>query len=323
MICALIGDQTIRNLNEERLELRLRTLIEQEYVSAFVLGYFGPFERLALRVIRRLQQDYPLLDYTVILCGLRKERPAEPELDYLHTLYPQGCWLWPGRIGLTRKLCYLASASDMIAYYDDTEQRRAASWIRRAARRKRLDLNAFTTLVFYSMGYKLFTLRQASRRSWRINQKAPAVKVYMLYYEDTMQQKCLKLMASKLAVAGLIEGNFSEEGLAAMSDVQDMTSQMAKELMLGIRDNVEDIAAAFKKMAFENPDREVPEVPVEETSLPPESVSAMIEQPKRVLTAEQEEKLQAAMVQLEQQKAKRTKKTQQVENQLSLFDSVA
>ena len=124
----------------------------------------------------------------------------------------------------------------------------------------------------------------------------------------------------KLAVAGLIEGNFSEEGLAAMSDVQDMTSQMAKELMLGIRDNVEDIAAAFKKMAFENPDREVPEVPAEEAALPPPTV---IEQSKRVFTAEQEEKLQAAMVQLEQQKAKRTKKTQQVENQLSLFDSVA
>lgn len=187
-----------------------------------------------------------------------------------------------------------------------------------------LDLNAFTTLVFYSMGYKLFTLRQASRRSWRINQKAPAVKVYMLYYEDTMQQKCLKLMASKLAVAGLIEGNFSEEGLAAMSDVQDMTSQMAKELMLGIRDNVEDIAAAFKRMAFENPDREVPTPPVvAEPTLPLEPEPERIEPPKRVFTAEQEEKLQAAMVQLEQQKAKRTKKTQQVENQLSLFDSVA
>ena len=186
-----------------------------------------------------------------------------------------------------------------------------------------LDLNAFTTLVFYSMGYKLFTLRQASRRSWRINQKAPAVKVYMLYYKDTMQQKCLKLMASKLAVAGLIEGNFSEEGLAAMSDVQDMTSQMAKELMLGIRDNVEDIAAAFRKMAFENPGREAAEVHAEEMSLPLKPVPERIELPKRVLTAEQEEKLQAAMVQLEQQKAKRTKKTQQVANQLSLFDSVA
>jgi len=115
MICALIGDRTIGNLEDGHLEDRLRVLIEERHVSAFVLGYFGPFERLALRVIRRLQQDYPLLDYTVILCGPRKETPAEPELDYLHTLYPQGCWLWPGRIGLTQKLCYLASASDMIA----------------------------------------------------------------------------------------------------------------------------------------------------------------------------------------------------------------
>ena len=112
-----------------------------------------------------------------------------------------------------------------------------------------LDLNAFTTLIFYSMGYKLFTLRQASRRSWRINQTAPRVEVYLLYYKDTMQHKAMKLMASKLAVAGIIEGNFTEEGLAAMSDVQDMTSQMAKELMLGIKDSVEDVSEMFKRMA--------------------------------------------------------------------------
>ena len=118
-----------------------------------------------------------------------------------------------------------------------------------------LDLNDFTTLIFYSMGYNLFTLRQASRRSWRINQTAPRIEVYLLYYAETMQAKAMKLMASKLAAAGLIEGTFSEEGLAAMSDVRDMTSQMAKELALGIKDRVEDIAAAFKKMAIINPDR--------------------------------------------------------------------
>ena len=118
-----------------------------------------------------------------------------------------------------------------------------------------LDLNDFTTLIFYSMGFNLFTLRQASRRSWRINQTAPRVEVYLLYYKDTMQAKAMKLMASKLAVAGIIEGTLSEEGLAAMSDVRDLTSQMAKELSLGIKDNVEDIAAAFKKMAVINPER--------------------------------------------------------------------
>jgi hypothetical protein len=34
-----------------------------------------------------------------------------------------------------------------------------------------LDLLAFPTLYFYETGYSLHTLRQASRRSWRIGQR--------------------------------------------------------------------------------------------------------------------------------------------------------
>lgn len=116
-----------------------------------------------------------------------------------------------------------------------------------------LDLNDFTTIIFFDVGYKLFTLRQASRRSWRINQTAPRIEVYMLYYKNTMQHKAIRLMASKLAVAGLIEGSFSEEGLAAMSECEDMATIMAKELMLGIKDSVEDVSAAFKRMAILKP----------------------------------------------------------------------
>lgn len=68
-----------------------------------------------------------------------------------------------------------------------------------------------------------------------------------------MQHKAIKLMASKLAAAGIIEGSFSEEGLAAMSECEDMTTLMAKELMLGIKDSVEDVSAMFKRMASLKP----------------------------------------------------------------------
>lgn len=204
-----------------------------------------------------------------------------------------------------------------------------------------LDLNAFTTLIFYSMGYKLFTLRQASRRSWRINQTAPRVEVYLLYYKDTMQHKAMKLMASKLAVAGIIEGNFTEEGLAAMSDVQDMTSQMAKELMLGIRDNVEDIASAFKKMAMINPGRSEPKAEsaaeVSETAaVPPERdlpeavfakptpMSAPLPEPAELRSRIAPEKAAELAAILEKaQKSKRSRKPVVDKNQLSLFDFVA
>ena len=192
-----------------------------------------------------------------------------------------------------------------------------------------LDLNAFTTLIFYSMGYNLFTLRQAARRSWRINQTAPRVEVYMLYYVDTMQAKAMKLMASKLAVAGIIEGNLSEEGLAAMSDVKDLTSQMAKELALGIKDNVEDIAATFKKMAVINPHRErvrsaaVPIVAaVDDTPAP----VAMVEPPRmRTIDTENKQALYDGLLQrtLEERRKKKSKKKPVDENQLSFFDFVA
>ena len=204
-----------------------------------------------------------------------------------------------------------------------------------------LDLNAFTTLIFYSMGYKLFTLRQASRRSWRINQTAPRVEVYLLYYKDTMQHKAMKLMASKLAVAGIIEGNFTEEGLAAMSDVQDMTSQMAKELMLGIRDNVEDIASAFKRMAVINPGRsesktentageseteeaptarDIPEALFAE-SAPVSTPLPKPAEPRKRIDPGKAAELAAILEKV--QKPKRTRKNVVDENQLTLFDFVA
>ena len=184
-----------------------------------------------------------------------------------------------------------------------------------------LDLNAFTTLIFYSMGYNLFTLRQASRRSWRINQTAPRVEVYMLYYADTMQAKAMKLMASKLAVAGLIEGTFSEEGLAAMSDVQDMTSQMAKELMLGIKDNVEDIAATFKKMAIINPHRAVKQLP-EPVTIQEERV-VEVPQPESVRAADTAARQTLYDGLLQASRTGRKPKHTELEDQLSMFDTAA
>ena len=193
-----------------------------------------------------------------------------------------------------------------------------------------LDLNAFTTLIFYSMGYNLFTLRQASRRSWRINQTAPRVEVYMLYYANTMQAKAMKLMASKLAVAGIIEGTFSEEGLAAMSDVKDMTSQMAKELAQGIKDNVEDIASAFKKMAIINLERRRVKVEQAVAEEAPEQAPITTVQPAegfgvRAVQSQKQQVLYDGLLDrtIEERKKKKSKKPVVDENQLSIFDFVA
>jgi superfamily II DNA or RNA helicase len=93
-----------------------------------------------------------------------------------------------------------------------------------------LDLLDFPTIVFYESGYSLHTLRQASRRSWRIGQRRP-VRVKFLCYEGTMQTACLRLMGKKLLVALTMEGKFAGEGLQSIDEDDDMLSAMARELV--------------------------------------------------------------------------------------------
>ena len=93
-----------------------------------------------------------------------------------------------------------------------------------------IDLLNHSSLIFFESGYSLYTLRQASRRSWRIGQRQP-VRVFYLHYEETMQSSCLRLMGKKLLVSLAMEGKFSREGLQSLDEDDDMLTAMARELV--------------------------------------------------------------------------------------------
>ena len=195
-----------------------------------------------------------------------------------------------------------------------------------------IDLNDFCTLYYYNISYNIFCIKQASRRSWRIHQTAPRVEVYFAYYEGTMQHRAIRLMASKLAVAGIIEGNFTDEGLAAMSDCADMTTALARELANGIKDETEDLSAMFKKMAILKPEgyhRDVPDdeiiIDAEVVEITPEPIMSIADistqSPER-----QKRPAASGLLSLLSQpvKAPRKKKAVYVDpNQLTLFDKAS
>jgi hypothetical protein len=95
-----------------------------------------------------------------------------------------------------------------------------------------LDLPEFPTIYFAETGYSLYTLRQASRRSWRIGQRKN-VRVKFVHYQDTVQERCLRLMGKKLMVALAVEGKFTGEGLqdAGDEDAADILTALARELV--------------------------------------------------------------------------------------------
>ena len=93
-----------------------------------------------------------------------------------------------------------------------------------------LDLVEFVDIFFYETGYSIYTLRQASRRSWRIGQRNN-VNVKFFYYAGTMQETCLRLMGKKLLVSLAMEGKFASDGLQAIDEGDDILMAMARELV--------------------------------------------------------------------------------------------
>jgi hypothetical protein len=94
-----------------------------------------------------------------------------------------------------------------------------------------LDLLEFPDIVFMQSGYNVYTLQQASRRSWRIGQKE-AVQVRFLGYAGTAQMECLRLMGKKIAVSQSTSGDMPESGLDVLNDAGDSIEvALAKQLV--------------------------------------------------------------------------------------------
>ncbi len=97
-----------------------------------------------------------------------------------------------------------------------------------------LDLFEYPSIFFYQTGYNTFTLKQASRRSWRIGQKV-SCKVFFLVYERTPQSVALALMSRKIKAANLLEGRLvtTENELGAFCNEVSIQDQIAKAILSG------------------------------------------------------------------------------------------
>lgn len=87
----------------------------------------------------------------------------------------------------------------------------------------------FPTIVFYQMGYSLFTIWQASRRHYRLIQKEEC-RTYYMALANTIQATVIQLIAEKQVATSAIQGKFSTEGLAAMAQGVDMKVKLAQAL---------------------------------------------------------------------------------------------
>ncbi|MDE0614541.1 MAG: DEAD/DEAH box helicase [bacterium] len=116
-----------------------------------------------------------------------------------------------------------------------------------------LDLVEFPTVVWFETHYSVYTMRQASRRSWRIGQTEP-VKVVFMAYRNTLQADALTLVAKKLQSSLAVEGELPEDGLAVFGDDgDDLMLALARKIVAGEEEDgsVESVFEQARQVAAE------------------------------------------------------------------------
>ena len=87
----------------------------------------------------------------------------------------------------------------------------------------------YPSIIFYQLGGSLFTIWQASRRHYRLNQKEEC-RTYYMAYRGTVQEVVISLIAEKMAATAAIQGKFSADGLTAMAQGVDTRVRLAQAL---------------------------------------------------------------------------------------------
>ena len=110
-----------------------------------------------------------------------------------------------------------------------------------------IDLLDFPTIVWMAIDYSVYTVLQASRRSWRIGQTEP-VKVYYFCYEETIQEDALHLVAAKVAASLRVNGDtVGDESLADLDELAagDLVATLARIVTGETRIEAHSLQQAF------------------------------------------------------------------------------
>lgn len=197
----LVSERKLLNKEKRLCELIRKEISEERNVFVYC-EYTGQGEA---------NITHRLLDIIWRNCGLRNSEveilessfpPAEEREEWMHERASKGV-----RVFITNPKC-VKTGLDFLFHHKDV-------------------MYNFPTIIFYQYSYDLFTMWQASRRHYRLNQVLECRTFYMLS-ENTIQMDALEMVASKQVATSAIQGHFSSEGLCAMAQGVDPRIKLAQ-----------------------------------------------------------------------------------------------
>lgn len=134
MTCCFFGHKDASNDIAEDLRNAILQAI-QDGADSFLLGNQGSFDRMAYRLLKALQQQYPQIHYNVVLAYMPATRAEYGDYAPTETLYPEGLETVPQRFAISWRNNWMLKQSDMAICYVLHSWGGAAQFYEKAQRR--------------------------------------------------------------------------------------------------------------------------------------------------------------------------------------------
>lgn len=135
--CTFFGHRDCPSEIKEKLRDVLIDLTENQAVDMFYVGNNGAFDRLVRAVLRDLAQEYPQIQYAVVL----ERMPTEQGGTAQDTMLPEGIEEVPPRFAISWRNNWMLQKSNFVVCYVTRSWGGAAKFAETAKRRKKTVIN--------------------------------------------------------------------------------------------------------------------------------------------------------------------------------------
>jgi len=115
--CTFFGHHDCPSTIKPKLREVLVNLIENQSVDMFYVGNKGAFDRLVRSVLRELVQEYPQINYAVVLERMPGKQDKDYPQDFSDTMLPEGIEDVPPRFAISWRNKWMLRQSDFVVTY--------------------------------------------------------------------------------------------------------------------------------------------------------------------------------------------------------------
>ena len=143
MTCVFFGHRDTPGDISPKLKEAIINLIEEKKVTEFYVGNHGSFDRMVRRTLKELKQEYPEINYSVVLAYLPGKK--DPDKDYSDTEFPEGIEKVPRKFAINYRNDYMLKKADYVIAYVKDSFGGAGKCVDKARRRKVAVINLAET----------------------------------------------------------------------------------------------------------------------------------------------------------------------------------